>query len=143
MIDDLPTGCSSEACDLPSQSDRLNLGSKFFDPPGTPGHPGGHPGLHRCLDEICEQIRSSQEAVGSVYSLPDLVLVVLYRPRYIPLAIHKLAQVDVLVGGVDFLTLQGHTSSQLSAYSHYPALGGIHSHFPSVRPFGYGVQCIL
>ncbi|OMJ15953.1 hypothetical protein AYI70_g6910, partial [Smittium culicis] len=83
----------------------------------------------------------SQEAVGSIYSLPGLVLVVLDRPRYIPLAIHNIAQVGVLVGGVDFLALQGHISSQLPAYRHYPALGGIHSHFPSVRPFGYGVQC--
>ncbi|OMJ11084.1 hypothetical protein AYI70_g9929 [Smittium culicis] len=83
------------------------------------------------------------EAVGSVYSLPDLVLVVIDRPRYIPLAIHNIAQLGVLVGGVDFLALQGHISSQLPAYSHYPALGGIHSHFPSVRPFGYGVQCDL
>ncbi|OMJ26056.1 hypothetical protein AYI70_g480 [Smittium culicis] len=49
----------------------------------------------------------------------------------------------VLVGGVDFLALQGHISSHLPAYRHYPALGGIHSHFPSVRPFGYGVQCGL
>ncbi|OMJ18722.1 hypothetical protein AYI70_g5188 [Smittium culicis] len=85
----------------------------------------------------------STEAVGSVYSLPDLVLVVIDRPRYIPLAIHNIAQVGVLVGGVDFLALQGHISSQLPAYSHYPALGGIHSHFPSVRPFGYGFQCGL
>ncbi|OMJ15507.1 hypothetical protein AYI70_g7219 [Smittium culicis] len=52
-------------------------------------------------------------------------------------------QVGLLVGGVDFLALQGHISGQLPAYSHYPALGGIHSHFPSVRPFGYGVQCGL
>ncbi|OMJ18964.1 hypothetical protein AYI70_g5025, partial [Smittium culicis] len=81
----------------------------------------------------CEHIRPSQEAVGSVYSLPDLVLVVFDRPRYIPLAIHNIAQVGVLVCGVDFLALQGHISSQLPAYSHYPALGGIHGHFPSVR----------
>ncbi|OMJ20265.1 hypothetical protein AYI70_g4219 [Smittium culicis] len=85
----------------------------------------------------------SQEAVCSVYSLPDLVLVVQDRPRYIPLAIHNIAQVGVLVGGVDFLALQGRISSQLPAYSHYPALGGIKSHFPRVRPFGYGVQCDL
>ncbi|OMJ10380.1 hypothetical protein AYI70_g10366 [Smittium culicis] len=85
----------------------------------------------------------SQEAVCSVYSLPDLILVVLDRPRYIPLAIHNIAQVGVLVGGVDFLALQDHFSSHLPAYRHYPALGGIHSHFPSVRPFGYGVQCGL
>ncbi|OMJ21490.1 hypothetical protein AYI70_g3460 [Smittium culicis] len=91
----------------------------------------------------CEHIRPSQEAVRSVYSLPDFVLVVLDRPRYIPLAIHNIAQVGVLVGRVDFLALQGHISSQLPAYSHYPALGGIHSHFPSIRPFGYGVQCGL
>ncbi|OMJ19088.1 hypothetical protein AYI70_g4941 [Smittium culicis] len=65
------------------------------------------------------------------------------RKLYIPLAIHNIAQVGVLVGGVDFLALQGHISSQLPAYSHYPALGGIHSHFPSVRPFAYGVQCGL
>ncbi|OMJ21937.1 hypothetical protein AYI70_g3173 [Smittium culicis] len=71
----------------------------------------------------------SQEAVGSVYSVPDLIIVVCNRPRYIPLTIHNIAQ--------------GHISSQLPAYSHYPALGGIHSHFPSVRPFGYGVQCGL
>ncbi|OMJ16163.1 hypothetical protein AYI70_g6779 [Smittium culicis] len=80
-------------------------------------------------------------AVRSVYSLPDLILVVLDRPRYIPLAIHNIAQVGVLVGGVDFLALQGHISGQLPAYSHYPALGGIQSHFPSVRPFGNGIQC--
>ncbi|OMJ22490.1 hypothetical protein AYI70_g2849 [Smittium culicis] len=86
---------------------------------------------------------SSQEAVRRVYSLPDLILVVLVRPRYISLAIHNIAQVGVLVGGVDFLVLQGHISVQLPAYSHYPALGGIHSHFPSVRPFGYGNQCGL
>ncbi|OMJ15906.1 hypothetical protein AYI70_g6945 [Smittium culicis] len=91
----------------------------------------------------CEHIRPSQEAVGSVYSLPDLILVVLDRPRYIPLAIHNIAQVGVLVGGVDFLALQGHISSQLPAYRHYPALGGIHNHFPSVRPFGNGIQCGL
>ncbi|OMJ07844.1 hypothetical protein AYI70_g3401 [Smittium culicis] len=88
----------------------------------------------------CEHIRPSQEAVGNIYSLPDLILVVCNRPRYIPLAIHNIAQVGVLVGRVDFLALQGHISSQLPAYSHYPALGGIHSHFPSVRPFGYGIQ---
>ncbi|OMJ15129.1 hypothetical protein AYI70_g7463, partial [Smittium culicis] len=63
------------------------------------------------------------------------------RSLYIPLAIHNIAQVGVLVGGVDFLALQGHISGQLPAYRHYPALGGIHSHFPSVRPFGYGIQC--
>ncbi|OMJ29228.1 hypothetical protein AYI69_g1277 [Smittium culicis] len=84
-----------------------------------------------------------QKAVGSVDSFPDLIFVVLDRPRYIPLAIHKIAQVGVLVGGVDFLALQGHISSQLPAYRHYPALGGIHSHFPSVRPFGNGAQYIL
>ncbi|OMJ12720.1 hypothetical protein AYI70_g8945 [Smittium culicis] len=65
------------------------------------------------------------------------------RKLYVPLAIHNIAQVGVLVGGVDFLALQGHISSQLPAYRHYPALGGIHSHFPSVRPFGYGIQCGL
>ncbi|OMJ10369.1 hypothetical protein AYI70_g10369 [Smittium culicis] len=65
------------------------------------------------------------------------------RSLYIPLAIHNIAQVGVLVGGVDFLALQGHISGQLPAYRHYPALGGIHSHFPSVRPFGYGIQCDL
>ncbi|OMJ12605.1 hypothetical protein AYI70_g9004 [Smittium culicis] len=86
---------------------------------------------------------SSQEAVSSVYRLPDLALVVQYRPRYVLLAIHNIAQVGVLVGGVNFLALQGHISGQLPAYCHYPALGGIHSHFPSVRPFGYGVQCIF
>ncbi|OMJ16649.1 hypothetical protein AYI70_g6466 [Smittium culicis] len=91
----------------------------------------------------CEHIRPSQEAVGSVYSLPDFVLVVIDGPRYVPLAIHNIAQVGVLVGGVDFLALQGHISGQLPAYIHYPALGGIHSHFPSVRPFGYGIQCGL
>ncbi|OMJ09300.1 hypothetical protein AYI70_g10995 [Smittium culicis] len=85
----------------------------------------------------------SQEAVGSVYSLPDLVLVVIDGPRYVPFAIHNIAQVGVLVGGVDFLALRGHISGQLPAYRHYPALGGIHNHFPSVRLFGYGVQCIL
>ncbi|OMJ15240.1 hypothetical protein AYI70_g7398 [Smittium culicis] len=73
---------------------------------------------------IPANIRSSQEAVCSVYGYLD-------------------PQVGVLVGGVDFLALNGHISGQLPAYSHYPALGGIHSHFPSVRPFGYGVQCIL
>ncbi|OMJ09995.1 hypothetical protein AYI70_g10598, partial [Smittium culicis] len=86
-------------------------------------------------------IGQSQETVCSVYSLPDFVLVVLDRPRYVPLAIHNIAQVGVLVGGVDFLALQGHISSHLPAYSHYPALGGIHSHFPSVRSFGNGIQC--
>ncbi|OMJ27948.1 hypothetical protein AYI69_g2594 [Smittium culicis] len=94
-----------------------------------------------CSSVVCDQ--PSQEAVRSVHSLPDLVLVVIDRPRYIPLAIHNIAQVGVLVGDVDFLALQGHISGQLPVYSHYPALGGIHSHFPSVRPFGNGVQCIL
>ncbi|OMJ27738.1 hypothetical protein AYI69_g2817, partial [Smittium culicis] len=91
----------------------------------------------------CEHIRPFQKAVGSVHSLPDLVLVVHDRPRYVPLAIHNIAQVGVLVGGVDFLALQGHISGQLTAYCHNPALGGIHSHFPSVQPFGYGIQCGL
>ncbi|OMJ07212.1 hypothetical protein AYI69_g11532 [Smittium culicis] len=90
-----------------------------------------------------EHISPSQEAVGSVYSLPDLILVVLDSSRDIPLAIHNIAQVGVLVGGVDFLALQGHISVQLPAYSHNSALGGIHSHFPSVRTFGYGIQCGL
>ncbi|OMJ11090.1 hypothetical protein AYI69_g9982, partial [Smittium culicis] len=95
-------------------------------------------GLHLAslMPNCCEHISPSQEAVGSVHSLPDLVLVVLDRPRYVPLAIHNIAQVGVLVGGVDFLALQGHISGQLPVYCHYPALGGIHSHFPSVRPFG-------
>ncbi|OMJ19788.1 hypothetical protein AYI70_g4516 [Smittium culicis] len=97
----------------------------------------------KCLPTCCEHIRPSQEAVGSVYRLPDNVIVVLDRPRYIQLTIHNIAQVGVLVGGVDFLALQGHISSHLPAYSNYPALGGIHSHFPSVRPFGYGDQCGL
>ncbi|OMJ16435.1 hypothetical protein AYI70_g6605 [Smittium culicis] len=97
----------------------------------------------KCLPTWCEYIGPSQEAVRSIHSLPDLILVVFDSPRYIPLAIHNIAQIGVLVGGVDFLTLQGHISSQLPAYSHYPALGGIHSHFPSVRPFGYGVHCGL
>ncbi|OMJ15450.1 hypothetical protein AYI70_g7260 [Smittium culicis] len=96
-----------------------------------------------CSSECCEHTRPPQEAVGSVYSLPGLILAVLYRPRYVPLAIHNIAQVGVLVGGVDFFTLKGHISSQLPAYRHYLALGGIHSHFPSVRPFGYGIQCVL
>ncbi|OMJ07320.1 hypothetical protein AYI70_g12271, partial [Smittium culicis] len=55
--------------------------------------------VHRPLADdrpCCQHIRPSQEAVGSVYSLPDLVLVVLDRPRYIPLAIHNIAQVGVL-----------------------------------------------
>ncbi|OMJ25976.1 hypothetical protein AYI70_g529 [Smittium culicis] len=116
------------------------LGAKFFDPPGAPGHPGGHPSFHRCLDECCQHIRPSRIDVGSVYSLPDLVL---DRPRYIPLAIHNITQVGVLVSGVDFLALQSHTSIQLTAHSHYPALEGIHGHFPSVRSFGNGVQCGL
>ncbi|OMJ22373.1 hypothetical protein AYI69_g5424, partial [Smittium culicis] len=84
---------------------------------------------------------SIQKVVRSVYSLPDLILVVLDSPRYVPLAIHNIAQVGVLVGGVDFLALQGHIRGQLPAYCHYPTLGGIHSHFPSVRPFGNGIQC--
>ncbi|OMJ15890.1 hypothetical protein AYI70_g6955 [Smittium culicis] len=63
-----------------------------------------------------------EEAVCSIYNLPYLVLVVLDCPRYVPLAIHNIAQVGVLVGGVDFLALQGHISSQLPAYRHYPAL---------------------
>ncbi|OMJ09811.1 hypothetical protein AYI69_g10492 [Smittium culicis] len=71
------------------------------------------------------------------------MFVVFDRPRYIPLAIYNIAQVGVLVSGIDFLALQGHISGQLPAYSHNPALGGIHSHFPSVRPFGYDVQRIL
>ncbi|OMJ24163.1 hypothetical protein AYI69_g4731 [Smittium culicis] len=103
-----------------------------------------------CSSEVCgqpsqcsEHISPSQEAVRSVDSLPDLVLVVLDRPRYIPLVTHNIAQVGVLVGGVDFLALQGHISGQFPVYRHYPALGGIHSHFPSVRPFGYGIQCGL
>ncbi|OMJ11355.1 hypothetical protein AYI69_g9862 [Smittium culicis] len=87
--------------------------------------------------------RPSQEAIRSVHSFSDLVLVVLDRPRYVPLAIHNIAQVGVLVGGVDFLALKGHICGQLPDNSHYPALGGIHSHFPSVRPFGYGFQCGL
>ncbi|OMJ26192.1 hypothetical protein AYI70_g356 [Smittium culicis] len=90
-----------------------------------------------------EHTRPSQEAVCSVYSLPGIVLVVQDRPRNVPLAIHNIAQVGVLFGRVDFLALQGHISGQLPDYSHYPALGGIHSHFPSVRPFGYGIQCGL
>ncbi|OMJ14193.1 hypothetical protein AYI69_g8699 [Smittium culicis] len=90
-----------------------------------------------------EHIRPSQKAVGSVYSLPGLIIVVPDRSRYIPQAIHNIAQVGVLVGGVDFLALQGHICGQLPTYSHYPALGGIHSHFPRVRLFGYGVQCSL
>ncbi|OMJ20544.1 hypothetical protein AYI70_g4043 [Smittium culicis] len=94
----------------------------------------------KCLPTCCEHIRQSQEVVHRVYSLPDLVLVVFDRPRYIPLAIHNIAQVGVLVGGVDFLALQGHISSQLPAYSHYPALGGIHRHLLSVGPFGNDVQ---
>ncbi|OMJ16228.1 hypothetical protein AYI70_g6741 [Smittium culicis] len=65
------------------------------------------------------------------------------RKLYAPISINNIAQVGVLVGGVDFLALQGHISSQLPAYSHYSALGGIRSHFPSVRPFGYGIQCGL
>ncbi|OMJ28917.1 hypothetical protein AYI69_g1590 [Smittium culicis] len=64
-------------------------------------------------------------------------------PRYVPLAIQNIAQVGVLVGGVDFLALQGHIRVQLPAYSHYPALGGIHSHFPSVRPFVYGFSAVF
>ncbi|OMJ09735.1 hypothetical protein AYI70_g10755 [Smittium culicis] len=84
-----------------------------------------------------------QEALASVYSLPDIFLFDLDCPGYIPLAIHNIAEVGVLVGGVDFLALQGHVHGQLPAYSHYSALGGIHSHFPSVRPFCYGVQCGL
>ncbi|OMJ26778.1 hypothetical protein AYI69_g3807 [Smittium culicis] len=64
-------------------------------------------------------------------------------PTNVPLAIHNIAQVGLLVGGVDFLALQGHISGHLPAYCHNPALGGIHSHFPSVRPFGYGVKCSL
>ncbi|OMJ09905.1 hypothetical protein AYI70_g10653 [Smittium culicis] len=86
----------------------------------------------------CKHICPFQEAVCSVYSLPYLVF---DRTRDIYLSIHNIAQVGVLVGGVDFLALQGHISGQLPAYSHYPALGGIHSHFPSVRPFGNGIQC--
>ncbi|OMJ23678.1 hypothetical protein AYI70_g2100 [Smittium culicis] len=145
------------------------LFSQFFGPPSTGGLQTGYFVvsvqnflIHRALPvtqvairafigalmrsaihvfECCEHIRPSQEALGSVYSLPDLILVVLDRDRYIPLAIHNIAKVGLLVGGVDFLDLQGHISSQLTAYSHYPALGGIHSHFPSARTFGYGIQC--
>ncbi|OMJ16389.1 hypothetical protein AYI69_g7852 [Smittium culicis] len=91
----------------------------------------------------CEHISPSPEAVVSVDNLPDFIFVVLDGPRYIPLAIHNIAQVGVLVGGVDFLVLQGHIIIQLTAYCHNPALGGIHSHVPSVRPFGNGVQCGL
>ncbi|OMJ13948.1 hypothetical protein AYI70_g8192, partial [Smittium culicis] len=43
-----------------------------------------------------EHIRPSQEALGSLNSLPVLVLVVLDRPRYVPFAIHNIAQVGVL-----------------------------------------------
>ncbi|OMJ23284.1 hypothetical protein AYI70_g2369 [Smittium culicis] len=129
-------------------------GAKFFEFLVDDFHvrqaPGGpecaHKHFHNALKvqlQCCEHIGPSQEAVRSVYSLPDHILVVLDRPRYIPLAIHNIAQVGVVVGEVDFLALQGHISSQLSAYRHYPALGGIHSHFPIVQPFGNGVQCIL
>ncbi|OMJ07704.1 hypothetical protein AYI69_g11355 [Smittium culicis] len=52
---------------------------------------------------FCIWLRSCQMSPHrSVHSLPDLVLVVLDRTRYIPLAIHNIAQVGVLVGGVDF-----------------------------------------
>ncbi|OMJ14317.1 hypothetical protein AYI70_g7955 [Smittium culicis] len=95
------------------------------------------------IQSCCEHIRPSQETVRSVFSLLEHVIVFFDRPRYIPIAIHNIAQVGVLAVEVDFLATQGHISSQLPAYRHYPALGGIHSHFPSVRPFGYGVQCGL
>ncbi|OMJ07273.1 hypothetical protein AYI69_g11512 [Smittium culicis] len=65
------------------------------------------------------------------------------RPIHIPIAIHSIAQVGVLVGRDDFLAMMGHISNQLHAFSVYSALGCIHSHFPSVRPFGYGIQCGL
>ncbi|OMJ11581.1 hypothetical protein AYI70_g9628 [Smittium culicis] len=137
VISSFPVGYSDV-----NLTDRI-LRDKFFDPPGTPTHPCGHPGRQWYLDECCEHIRPSQEAVGSVYSLPDLIIVVLDGPRYVPLAIHNIAQVGVPVGGIEFLVLQGHTSSQIPAYRHYPALGSIHSHFTSVRPFSYGIQCGL
>ncbi|OMJ07933.1 hypothetical protein AYI70_g11874 [Smittium culicis] len=98
----------------------------FFVPPPTSGWQTGY-------FVVSGRLSPFQEAVGSVYNLLDLILV-LDCPRYIPLAIHNIAQVGVLVGGVHFLALQGHISGQLPAYSHYSALGGIHSHFPSVRP---------
>ncbi|OMJ11805.1 hypothetical protein AYI69_g9702 [Smittium culicis] len=84
-------------------------------------------------------------SIGIRTELMNLILMAVstsdrLRNLYIPLAIHNITQVGVLVGGVDFLALQGHISGQLPAYSHYLALGGIHSHFPSVRPFGYGIQ---
>ncbi|OMJ25586.1 hypothetical protein AYI70_g797 [Smittium culicis] len=63
-----------------------------------------------------------------------------FKKLYSPLAIHNIAQVGVLVGGVDLLALKGHISGQIPAYSHYTALGGIHSHFPSVQKFGNRVQ---
>ncbi|OMJ12483.1 hypothetical protein AYI70_g9085 [Smittium culicis] len=65
------------------------------------------------------------------------------RKLYIPLATHNIAQAGLLVGGVDFVTLRGHISGQLRSHSHYSVLEGIHSHFKSVRPFVYGVQCGL
>ncbi|OMJ07056.1 hypothetical protein AYI69_g11579 [Smittium culicis] len=123
--------------------------AKFFYPPGAPGHPGGHPGLHRCLDEFVPDalhgrrfpdIGNHSDFLVDFYfnGLAPGFAHVKFPPtccenirsfhlRYIPLVIHNIAQVGVLVGGVDFLALQGHISSQLPAYSHYPELVGIHS----------------
>ncbi|OMJ29879.1 hypothetical protein AYI69_g595 [Smittium culicis] len=78
------------------------------------------------------------ESCRQRYNLLDIIL---DRPRYVPFAIHDIAQVSVLVGEVSFFTLWGYIISQFPAYSHYPTLGGIHNHIPSVRPFGYGIQC--
>ncbi|OMJ30051.1 hypothetical protein AYI69_g416 [Smittium culicis] len=51
------------------------------------------------------------------------------RKLHVPFTIHNIAQVGIMVGGVGFLALHDHISSQIPAYSHNPTLGGIHSHF--------------
>ncbi|OMJ11045.1 hypothetical protein AYI69_g10004 [Smittium culicis] len=57
------------------------------------------------LSPPCEHFRPSAGAVCCVHSLSDLIIAVYDSPRDVPVATHNIAQVDILVRGVDFLAL--------------------------------------
>ncbi|OMJ15431.1 hypothetical protein AYI69_g8196 [Smittium culicis] len=70
-----------------------------------------------------------------IYSHPDVDIFFLVITESLTLSIHIIAQVGVVVGGVDFLALQGHISGKIPANSHSLAVEGIRAHFPSEKTF--------
>ncbi|OMJ11196.1 hypothetical protein AYI69_g9926 [Smittium culicis] len=133
------------------------FGTVFLDPFGTACDPGGlssHDWFGYQVGDPCfrgrpfdissltsistsELFRKKYAEYRAFWALFLLLLILSCTP---PLAIHDIAQVGVLFSGTDGLPLQRQFGRIVAVDSHDRTLGGIHSHFPGVRPHSDGVQ---